>query len=61
MVPLDPPARFVAVAAVPLDDVITVPLVAGKVKTVEPAVAGACKVTEPDVSPEITTELMFFP
>ena len=52
---------FVAVAAVPLAVVKTVPLVAGKVSTVEPDTAGACRVTEPDVSPETTNELMFFP
>jgi hypothetical protein len=46
----------------PLDvGAITVPLVAGKVRTVAPATAGACRATEPDVSPEITNELMFFP
>jgi hypothetical protein len=61
MVPLEPPAKFVAVAAVPLAVVKTVPLVAGKVRIVEPATAGACKVTDPDVSPDITNELMFFP
>lgn len=61
MVPLEPPAKFVAVAAVPLADVTIVPLVAGKVSIVVPATAGACRVTDPDVSPEITNELMFFP
>ena len=39
----------------------TVPLVVGKVSVVLPAVAGADKVIEPDVSPAITTELIFFP
>ena len=40
---------------------ITVPLVLGNVRTVDPAVAGACSVTEPEVSPAMTTELIIFP
>jgi hypothetical protein len=36
----------------------TVPLTAGKVKTVEPATAGACNVTVPLVSPATTIELI---
>jgi hypothetical protein len=51
----------VAVAAVPLAVVSTVPLVAGSVKVVVPATAGACSVTDPLVSPAITIELIIYP
>jgi hypothetical protein len=37
-----------------------VPLVAGKVSTVDPAVAGADKVTDPLVSPDMTTLLIIY-
>jgi hypothetical protein len=56
-----PTVPLMLIEAVPLAVVNTVPLVEGKVSTVEPDTAGACRVTEPDVSPEITTELIFFP
>ena len=37
------------------------PVNVGNVIVLVPAVAGADKVIEPDVSPAITTELIFFP
>jgi hypothetical protein len=53
---------YVVISGVTLDAVVfelellsvIVPVIAGKVITVDPATAGACKVIEPEVSPEMT-------
>ena len=54
--PLGVPEITGEVKVCPVAVVITVPLTAGKVKTVLPATAGAWSVTEPLVSPETTID-----
>ena len=55
------PPTPIVVAKDGVVNVAIVPDVDGKVTVTVPATAGDDSVTEPDVSPEITTELMFFP
>jgi hypothetical protein len=62
--PTDTPTVPVVIAE-PLMPVVvavvtTVPDVAGKVSTVDPATAGASSVTDPDVFPDMTTELIIY-